>query len=94
MTPDVFKNNFAGLGEYFNKPQTQAVAQIYWRKLKHLTDEQFLFAVDKCIDDCTFFPKVTEIISKIPKPIQIENKSSLSWCQNTQALLEKYRDNV
>ena len=90
MNPQTFQNGLAGLGEYFDKTITKAVANIYWRKLKSLSDEQFNTAVDQCIDDCRFFPKVSEIKSRVPESLRIENKGSLSWCDNTQRLMDKY----
>ncbi len=92
MNQVTFKSNFTALGEYFNKPQSEALAKIYWRKLKHLTDEQFESAVSACLDDCKFFPKIPEITERSPKALALENKGSLNWCQNTDKLLALYSE--
>lgn len=90
MDQNVFKTNMAALGEYFDKQASEALIRIYWRALKHLSDEQFIAAIDACISNCKWFPKVTEILDFAPKLKQLENKGSLSWCENTQNLVDIY----
>jgi hypothetical protein len=90
ITEQVFLANMAGLFEYFNKKASEPLTAIYWRKLKHLTDQDFITAVDCCIDNLKFFPKVPEIMEHVPAPLAIESKGSLEWCDNTARLMAKY----
>lgn len=93
MNRQTFNTGMVGLAEYYNKQiENASFFDIYWRKVKYLSDEQFLAAIDQCIDNLKFFPKVSEILQFTPKPQQLENKGSLEWCDNTQALLDKYSD--
>ena len=90
MNKNTFKANMTALGEYFNKPQSEAISRMYWRKLRHLDDSDFIQAIDQCIDDCKFFPRIPEILSRAPEQPKLENKGSLSWCDTTQNLLNQY----
>jgi hypothetical protein len=87
---DKFKALLVGLGEYKNKEVTNSFLNIYWRKLKHLDYSQVVYAVDKCIDDCKFFPTIPEIISRLPEQPKLEKVAKLTWCDNTQKLMDEY----
>jgi hypothetical protein len=44
-----------------------------------------------------YFPTMAHIAGKVPKQKQelmIESKGSLHWCENTQALLDKYSTRI
>jgi hypothetical protein len=91
-----FNAQFLGMCEYFGKDQSESVIQIYWDALKTLTDEQFTKAVTDAVMKSTFFPRIAELIKSVPKPkpMQIEDKGGLSWCPNTQRLMDKYGPNA
>ena len=90
MNKTTFQTQFTGLSAYFGKDHGKIVIVTYWNALKHLTDEQFTKAVSESIKSCTFFPRVNELLALAPEPLQLENKGSLDWCDNTQRLLENY----
>lgn len=96
MNREHFNAQFLGMCEYFNKDQSEAVIQIYWSALNTLTDEQFTKAVSEAVMKSTFFPRVAELMKSVPKPapLKIENKGGLSWCDNTQRLMDKYGSNA
>ena len=85
-----FKSLMMGLGDYKSKEITKPLLNIYWRKLKHLTFEQVQHAIDGCVDDCTYFPTVPEIIQHLPKQERLETAAKLTWCANTQKLIREY----
>ena len=90
MNKNTFQTQLTGLSEYFNKNLSQLVIGVYWNSLKHLSDEQFTEVVSKSIQTCTFFPRVNELLALAPETLQLENKGSLSWCANTQRLLDTH----
>ena len=91
MNKQTFQTQFTGLSEYYNKNLSSVVIGVYWKSLKHLSDEQFTELVGEVIQTCTFFPKVNELLEIAPEPLALENKGSLSWCDNTQKLINQYR---
>lgn len=91
MNRKTFDDSMIALIEYYNKQVSNAsFFDIYWRKVKNLTDEQFNDAVDNCIDECTFFPKVSEILERVKVDTPPSQKGSVRWCENTQRLIENY----
>lgn len=93
MMRKTFNIQFLGMCEYFNKDQSEAVVNIYWNALQHLTDEQFTQAVTDVLIKNTFFPRLPELLKSAPEPLMLEEKGSLSWCDNTQRLMDKYGAN-
>lgn len=85
-----FKSQLVGLADYFSKELSAPLVKIYWRKLKHLTEQELVNAVDQCVDELKFFPKVPEILERVPERPKLEHKGSISWCDNTQMLIEEY----
>lgn len=79
-----------GLSECFEKAYSENLAKIYWRTLKHYTEEDLAKAFNECVLELEFFPRLPRIIERLPKLKQLENKGSLSWCDNTQKLLDQY----
>ena len=79
-----------GMGEYFSKEITSPLLQLYWRNLKHLNDMDLQAAVDSCIAECEYFPRIPEIKKRLPEKPMLVNKGSLTWCDNTQKLLNEY----
>tara|TARA_R110000772_G_scaffold42318_1_gene98327 strand:- start:22270 stop:22557 length:288 start_codon:yes stop_codon:yes gene_type:complete len=90
MNQAEFKNLMFGMGSYFGKEVDPQVLSIYWRKLKELSVDDFSQAVDACIMELKWFPKLPEIFERVPEPKALENKSNLSWDENTQILMDKY----
>ena len=93
MDESVFKEQMLMLGVSFDKELTTDLLKVYRYKLEHLTNEQITTAVNLCIDQLTFFPKIAEILQRAPKvvpPPQLDYKGKLEWCQNTQQLLNNY----
>tara|TARA_R110000796_G_scaffold148262_6_gene265141 strand:- start:7729 stop:8010 length:282 start_codon:yes stop_codon:yes gene_type:complete len=85
-----FKNIMFGMGSYFGKEIESQVLSIYWRKVNHLSVSDFNVAIDSCIMELKWFPKLPEILERIPKPKALENNSNLSWDENTQVLIDQY----
>lgn len=85
-----FKKQIAGLSEYFNKELSEILIKLYWQKLKHLSNQEFLHSINRCIDELSFFPKINEIINRLPEKKALHHKGSLSWCDSTQSLIERY----
>lgn len=56
-----FAEQFVGLCEYFDKPFSQALLDIYWRGLEDLSIEQFESAVTVVIRSAKWFPKISEL---------------------------------
>lgn len=90
MRQDTFTNTMAFLTEYYKKDLSDALFQVYWRALKHLPDSNFEKAVQDHMVSSSFFPKINELLTNEPKPLALENKGSLTWCANTQKLLDEY----
>ncbi len=93
MNRFTFDTQFVGLCDYFNKVQSETVINVYWEALKHLSDEQFSNAVSQVIINSTYFPRVPDLLKfapPLPPLPQLENKGSLTWCANTQKLLNEY----
>jgi hypothetical protein len=90
MKWDTFNYQFLGLCEYFNKEHSEAVVYVYWNALQHLTDEQFTKAVCDVVIKNTFFPRIPELLKLVPESLQIESKASVTCCENTKKLMERY----
>jgi hypothetical protein len=90
-----FSELLAILSETY-KPFTDAKERIWAAVFKQHEIEDFESAIFKHISDelkGTFEPKPADILRFMPEPKQqllIESKGSLHWCENTQALLDKY----
>jgi hypothetical protein len=90
-----FSELLAILSETY-KPFTDAKERIWAAVFKQHEIEDFESAIFKHISDelkGAFEPKPADILRFMPEPKQqllIESKGSLHWCENTQALLDKY----
>ncbi|AGH44505.1 hypothetical protein [Paraglaciecola psychrophila] len=96
MNRQHFNEQFLGMCEYFGKDHSESVIQIYWNALKTISDDEFTKAVTDSVMKSTFFPRVAELMKSVPKlePMLIEDKGGLTWCYNTQRLMDKYGPNA
>ena len=85
-----FRNTMLGLADYYGKALSEPLILIYWGKLKKLSDQELSEASSKCIDDLAFFPKINEIMQRVPKRKLIEKKASTTLCSNCISLIKKY----
>jgi hypothetical protein len=90
MNQDTFKQGMAGLYEYYKKDASPALSSVYWRALKHLSDDDFMHVIDSHLLASNWFPKIPELLELAPEQLALENKGSLTWCDNTQKLLDEY----
>jgi hypothetical protein len=99
MFKPTFQNSMAILNEQYSSQNyvamTAAKIDIFWHVLQKYDLQDIENAVFSWIADpvkSRFQPKVGELIFFLPeiKPLQIESKGSLSWCDNTQKLMDKY----
>lgn len=65
LSPECFAAQMSLLSEYFNKPLSDALASIYYRALKGLTDDQMKSAVSAAVETKQFMPKVVELIELV-----------------------------
>jgi hypothetical protein len=90
-----FNELMAILSETY-KPFSPAKEKIWAAVFRKYEIEDFEAAIFKHITDenkGTYEPKPADILRFMPEPkqvLQIENKGSLSWCENTQKLMDKY----
>ncbi len=90
-----FSEMLAVISETY-KPFTPAKEKIWAAVFRDYEIEDFESAIFKHISDeikGTFEPKPADILRFMPETKQqlmIESKGSLHWCENTQALLDKY----
>ncbi len=90
-----FNECMAMLFSYYpNKKFDPVLSQLYHRRFIHLSYDDFYTGVNNHIDDERYkwFPDIPELRSFMPEVKQplIENKGGLSWCDNTQKLMDKY----
>ena len=90
MDKQVFIENMAGMAEYFDKELTKPISSVYWQSLRHLDNNVFIDIVTKLVKKSKWFPRVNEMLELAPEPLALDNKGSLSWCDNTQWLVEQY----
>jgi hypothetical protein len=80
----------------YNRTLTDPQVELIKMMAKQYGFNQFNTAVMAHMTDPNqgmFFPTMAHIAGKVPKQNQdlmIESKGSLHWCENTQALLDKY----
>jgi hypothetical protein len=93
MSDDQFNECMAMLFSYYRKPVDVVLSRLYAKRFIHLSHNDFFNGINNHIDDGNFkwFPDIPELRSFMPEQPMLENKGSLSWCDNTQALIEKYR---
>jgi hypothetical protein len=95
MTDAKFNEGMAMLFSYYrDKKFDPVLSQLYHRRFIHLSHEDFYNGINNHIDDerYNWFPGIPELRSFMPEVKQplLENKGSLSWCDNTQKLMDKY----
>ena len=79
MREEVFREGMLRLGlqwrDHEMPPETVA---LYGERLERLSDREFVFAVNYCLDNCIFFPKISELLRAaaniLPSVIDIWNK--------------------
>lgn len=81
-----FAQLFALLSQSFDKPVSEAMAQVYFDNLKDFPIEQVATAVQAAIRTKTFFPKVAELRQLIEG--SVEDRAAQAWA----ALLEAAAD--
>jgi hypothetical protein len=82
---------------YPNRPFCPVIAQLYNRRFIHLSYEDFYKGVNDHIDSkFKWFPDISELKSFMPEVKQqlLEDKGGLTWCDNTQRLMDKYGPNA
>jgi hypothetical protein len=91
-----FQKCMAIISETYSKPASNAKLDIWWSVFANYEVGDFEKAIFKHVTDPnkgTFEPKPADIIRFMPEPKQVmrlEDKGGLSWCANTQALIDKY----
>jgi hypothetical protein len=84
----------------YNRTLTEPQVELIKMMAKQYGFNQFNTAVMAHMRDPSqgmFFPTMAHIAGKVPEPKQqllIESKGSLHWCENTQALLDKYSTRI
>lgn len=93
LSQDTLKQALTLWAEYFQRPVSNPLAKMYFQKLKHLTDSEFNNAAERCVEELTFFPKIAEILARVPKrdqTPQLNHSPRLQYCQNTFDLVSRY----
>lgn len=91
-----FQKCMAIISETYSKPATNSKLDIWWSVFSNYDVSDFEKAIFKHVTDPskgTFEPKPADILRFMPEPKQtlhLEDKGGLSWCDNTQALIDKY----
>jgi hypothetical protein len=90
-----FNECMAMLFSYYpNKKFDPVLSQLYHRRFIHLSYDDFYNGVNNHIDDERYkwFPDIPELRSFMPEVKQplLENKGSVTGCQNCKALVDKY----
>lgn len=70
----LFKQEWEKLENYYypgdkNKSKrecTRKQANLYYSKLKDLTDEEFILTIQNIYDNCKYFPNIAEIRKQVP----------------------------
>lgn len=92
LSQDTLKQALTLWAEYFQRPVSNPLAKMYFQKLKHLTDSEFNKAAELCVEELTFFPKIAEVLARVPKreqPQQLNHSPRLQYCQNTFDLVSR-----
>jgi hypothetical protein len=94
MTDEQFNECMAMLFSYYRKPVDGVLSKLYARRFINLNYIDFYNGVNNHIDDEQYkwFPDIPELRSFMPEVKQqmIQNKGSLTWCDNTQKLMDEY----
>ena len=95
MEPGEFNECMAMLFSYYRKPVDPVLAKLYSRRFINLDYNDFYNGVNNHIDDARYkwFPDIPELKSFMPEPkpqMMLQDKGGLSWCDNTQNLIDKY----
>jgi hypothetical protein len=94
MSNDEFNECMAMLFSYYpNRPFCPVIAQLYNRRFIHLSYAAFYKGVNDHIDSkFKWFPDIAELKSFMPetKPLQLEDKGSVTCCENTKRLMQRY----
>jgi len=94
MTNTEFNQCMAMLFSYYRKPFDQVLSNLYASRFINIAYVDFFKGINNHIDDENFkwFPDIPELRGFMPaiKQQLIENKGGLSWCENTQSLMDKY----
>lgn len=91
-----FKELMLMIASTYGKDATGARSKAWWTVFKRYEIEDLEAAVFKHMSDGakgSFDPKPADILRFMPEPKQamrIEDKGGLSWCPNTQKLIDKY----
>ena len=96
MTNDEFNESMAMLFSYYpNKKFDPVLSRLYHGRFIHLSYNDFYNGVNNHIDDERYewFPSIPQLKSFMPEPkpqMMLQDKGGLSWCDNTQNLIDKY----
>ncbi|MFW8589843.1 hypothetical protein ACOI22_03475 [Glaciecola sp. 2405UD65-10] len=92
MNRQTFNVQITGLCDYYRRELSDLAINVYWNGLKGMTDKDFINAVAQEVATNEFFPKVPDILKHVTTQPRLENKSKLSWCNNTSQLLAQYSE--
>lgn len=93
LSQDTLKSYMTLWSEYYSKDFSKMLLVTYFKKLRHLSDADFTVAAERCIDELHFFPKIPEILARLPnrqEPPQLNHKGALHYCRNTYELVRKF----
>lgn len=66
MTQEIFQKMLRLMAATWpDRSPTADTATAYWIALNHLDDEEFEHATMRCLQECTFFPRPAEILSRV-----------------------------
>ena len=90
-----FKELMLMIASTWDKKSTGAKSQAWWTVFKRYEFDDLQSAVFKHMADeqrGRFDPKPADLLAHMPevKQLAIESKGSMSWCQDTQDLINKY----
>ena len=90
-----FKELMLMIASTWDKPITGAKSKAWWMVFNRYEFQDLEAAVFKHMADeqkGRFDPKPADILAHMPeiKQLVIEDKGGLSWCDNTQRLMDKY----
>jgi len=106
----LFKQEWKKLENYYypgekNKSKreyTRTQANLYYSKLKDLTDDEFILTINNIYNNCKYFPNIAEIREQVPHNMELKmnswedlnheplDENDKEWCRN---FYKKYCDN-
>lgn len=97
---DTDKKQFATIlnrtAALYDKAIDVEVMRVYFNALSAWPIEQVSKALQdhiQSVERGRFMPKPADVIANLPEPPaapQLQHKASMEWCDNTQALMDKY----